>query len=77
MKPQRTSTDSVQIRVAIILGMYGGATYFAHRHRHTYGLWPDGVWAIMACSALVLGVVLRTMNARRKPIKPENYKLAG
>lgn len=70
------SSDSMQIGVAIILGMYGGATYWAHRHR-PYVFWPDGVWALVACAALVLGVVVRTINARRKPIKPETYKLVG
>jgi len=74
MKPQGARTDSVQIGLAIILGAYGGATYFAHRHR-PYVLWPDGVWALVACAALVLGVVLRTINARQKPIKHETYKL--
>jgi hypothetical protein len=68
--------NSVQISVAMILGMYGGATYWSHRHR-PYIIWPDGVWAMIICAALVLGVVLRSLYAQRKPIKPETYRLTG
>jgi hypothetical protein len=68
------TSNSVQISAAIILGAYGGATFYAHRHQ-PYVLWPDGVWAMVVAVSVVLGVVLRTLNVRRTPIKPETYKL--